>query len=187
MPFLFESPRIIARPFELHDESDLIEYQSNESVVRYIPWPKRSREQVHEALIKSMEATNFTENEDHLDFVWQLKETGKVIGQSNIGLVAKEHNHAEIGWVMNPAYSGQGYATEITDALITFAFATFDLHRISAYIDQRNAASIRVAERLGMRLEAHYKEDELFKGEWVSGNLYAVLKSEWKQKSPPEN
>jgi aminoglycoside 6'-N-acetyltransferase len=180
MQFSFESARIFARPFELSDEADLLEYQSDENVVRYIPWPKRTRDQVHEALIKSISSTKFTENEDHLDFVWQLKESGKVIGQSNIGLVAKEHHHAEIGWVVNPLYSNQGYATEVTKALITFAFQKFDLHRISAYIDQRNSASIRVAERLGMRLEANYKEDELFKGEWVSGNLYAVLKSEWK-------
>jgi RimJ/RimL family protein N-acetyltransferase len=81
---------------------------------------------------------------------------------------------------VNPSYSGQGYATEVTSALISYAFSTFDLHRISAYIDQRNQASIKVAERLGMRLEARYKEDEFFKGEWASGNLYAILKSEWK-------
>ena len=31
-----------------------------------------------------------------------------------------------------------------------------------------------------MRLEAEYKEDELFKGEWVNGSLYAILKLEWK-------
>ena len=180
MSFSFESERIIARPFELGDESDLFEYQSDERVVRYIPWPNRTRVQVHEALLKSMGATKFSENEDHLDFVWQLKESGKVIGQSNIGLVAKEHQHGEIGWVLNPAYSGQGYATEVTRALISYAFTTFELHRISAYIDQRNGASIKVAERLGMRLEASYKENELFKGEWVSGNLYAILNSEWK-------
>jgi aminoglycoside 6'-N-acetyltransferase len=176
----FESKRILARPFELSDEGDLFEYQSDENVVRYIPWPKRTRLQVHEALTKSMGASKFSENEDHLDFVWHLKESGKVIGQSNIGLVAKEHQHAEIGWVVNPSYSGQGYATEVTSALISYAFRTFDLHRISAYIDQRNQASIKVAERLGMRLEARYKEDEFFMGEWSSGNLYAILKSEWK-------
>lgn len=180
MPFSFKSERILARPFEFSDEADLFEYQSDGNVVRYIPWPIRTRDQVHEALVKSIASQKFTENEDHLDFVWQLKESGKVIGQSYIGLVAKEHHHAEIGWVINPQYSGQGYATEVTKELISFAFATFDLHRISAYIDQRNTASIKVAERLGMRLEAEYKEDELFKGEWVNGSLYAILKLEWK-------
>ena len=88
MPFSFKSERILARPFEFSDEADLFEYQSDGNVVRYIPWPIRTRDQVHEALVKSIASQKFTENEDHLDFVWQLKESGKVIGQSNIGLVA---------------------------------------------------------------------------------------------------
>ncbi len=43
----------------------------------------------------------------------------------------------------------------------------------------RNLASARVCERLGMRLEAHLREESWFKGEWGDLLVYAVLASEW--------
>jgi len=33
--------------------------------------------------------------------------------------------------------------------------------------------------RLGMRREAHLRENELFKGEWTDTVVYAVLRPEW--------
>ena len=109
-----------------------------------------------------------------------MKDGGKVIGQSNISIQSKEHSRAEIGWVVHPDYVGQGYATEATRALITYAFNTLKFHRLVAYIDQRNEASVKLAERLGMRHEASFMKDEFFKGEWTSAFLYAVLSEEWK-------
>jgi RimJ/RimL family protein N-acetyltransferase len=43
----------------------------------------------------------------------------------------------------------------------------------------RNAASARVLEKLGMRLEAHLVENEWVKGEWQSELVYAMLAREW--------
>jgi RimJ/RimL family protein N-acetyltransferase len=34
-------------------------------------------------------------------------------------------------------------------------------------------------ERLGMRREAHFVENEFVKGEWCDELVYAVLASEW--------
>jgi len=36
-----------------------------------------------------------------------------------------------------------------------------------------------VAQRLGMRKEAHHIRDDFFKGEWTDSLIYAILKSEW--------
>jgi len=35
-------------------------------------------------------------------------------------------------------------------------------------------------ERLGMRREAHFGEDELLKGEWTDSVVCAILESEWR-------
>ncbi|MCP2254937.1 hypothetical protein LY13_003709 [Prauserella aidingensis] len=42
-------------------------------------------------------------------------------------------------------------------------------------LDGRNAASARVLEKLGMRREAHLRENEYVKGEWTDEVVYAVL------------
>jgi RimJ/RimL family protein N-acetyltransferase len=43
MTFRIETERLILRPLALTDEDDLLEYQSHPEIVRYIPWPERTR------------------------------------------------------------------------------------------------------------------------------------------------
>jgi RimJ/RimL family protein N-acetyltransferase len=50
---------------------------------------------------------------------------------------------------------------------------------VIARVDARNAASARLATRLGMRQEAHLRENEWFKGEWTDEIDFAVLAQEW--------
>jgi RimJ/RimL family protein N-acetyltransferase len=49
-----------------------------------------------------------------------------------------------------------------------------------ARIDAENTASARLAERLGMRLEAHLVENEWYKGRWSDELDYAILAREWR-------
>ncbi|MFC9976492.1 GNAT family N-acetyltransferase [Spirillospora sp. NPDC127200] len=58
---------------------------------------------------------------------------------------------AEIVYSLEPARWGQGLAAEAARAVLGYAFEVVGLRRVTAEIDVRNAASIDVAERLGMR------------------------------------
>lgn len=55
----------------------------------------------------------------------------------------------EIGYVVGPAARGRGVATRTLRLLTDWGFAAFRLERIELWIDVTNAASERVAERLG--------------------------------------
>lgn len=176
---MIETSRLILRPFELSDHADMLEYQSNPEVVKYIPWPVRTPEQVQEALEKGMKDTNLEKQGDWVLLSIVLKDTKKVIGQLNMSIVSEKNKHAEFGYVLNPSYSGNGYVTEACKAFLTWAFKNHDLHRISAVVDQRNPKSRAVCERLGLRLEATHVEDDFFKGEWTSTWIFAILKREW--------
>jgi RimJ/RimL family protein N-acetyltransferase len=57
----------------------------------------------------------------------------------------------EVGWHLSRAGQGRGYATEASRLLLTIGFEHFDTERIIAPIIPTNAASQRVATRLGMR------------------------------------
>lgn len=165
---------------KLSDVDDLFEYQSHPEIVRYIPWPPRSVDQVTSAAEKTISTGKFTlqEDNDYIVLVWELKSSGKVIGQSNMGLVSKENKTSNIGWVTHQDFHRQGYAFEATKALLTYAFTNFDLHRVIADIDTRVPESAALAEKLGMRREAEFKDGEFFKGEWCDMWLYAILKAE---------
>jgi RimJ/RimL family protein N-acetyltransferase len=76
------------------------------------------------------------------------RETGETVGQ--VGL-----NHGplfpepELGWMLYDGHEGQGYATEAAAALRDWAFRARELPTLVSYVDPRNAASVRVALRLG--------------------------------------
>ena len=176
---MIETNRLILRPFKLSDHADMLEYQSNPEVVRYVPWPVRTAEQVQEALEKGLSCTKIENQGDSVLLSMELKESKKVIGQTNLSLVSEKNKYGEFGYVINPAYSGHGYVTEAAKALLTWAFANNDFHRIGAVMDQRNPKSRAVCERLGLRLEASSKEDDFFKGEWTDTWIFAILKREW--------
>jgi RimJ/RimL family protein N-acetyltransferase len=63
--------------------------------------------------------------------------------------------------------------------LLRLGFAGLGLHRIIGCCDARNLSSARLLERLGMRREAHFVHNEIFKGEWGDEFQYAMLDQEW--------
>ena len=183
---MIETDRLLLRPLLISDVDDLLEYQSHPEIVRYIPWPERTREQVIEALNKTIN-TGKSQLKDEGDFfvlAWEIKggpHAGKVIGQSNMSLRSTNDQLSDIGWVTHQDFQRKGYAFEATYALMEYAFKNFPLHRIVADIDTRNPESAAMAEKLGMRREGEYKDSEFFKGAWCSMWLYAILKSEFQK------
>jgi len=87
---------------------------------------------------------------------------------------------AELGWVLNPAFTGHGYATEAVRELLRHCFEDLGLHRVTANCFLENDASWRLMERLGMRRELHTRRESLHRsGRWLDGLGYAILDDEW--------
>ena len=87
----------------------------------------------------------------------------------------EDSRQAEVGFTLRPEFQGQGYATEAAGALLGYLFGARAKHRVSARCDPRNAASMAVLERLGMRREGHLVESTWAKGEWTDDVLFAIL------------
>jgi RimJ/RimL family protein N-acetyltransferase len=85
-----------------------------------------------------------------------------------------------LGYILDPATAGRGYATELASALLAVAFDELLLHRVTAGCFAANAASWRVMEKVGMRREQHGVQDS-WHAElgWVDGYTYAILAEEW--------
>ena len=87
---------------------------------------------------------------------------------------------AEIGYVFDPGYAGQGYATEAGQALLRIAFEGVGVRRVIAQCSADNQPSWRLIERLGMRREELSVKAELHRsGVWVDAMTYALLRDEW--------
>jgi RimJ/RimL family protein N-acetyltransferase len=93
---------------------------------------------------------------------------------------------AELGWTLDPAYAGHGYATEAVEALVRLCFERLGLRRVTANCFADNTASRRLMERVGMRLEVRTKQDSLHRsGQWLDGLGYALLADEWRARGHP--
>ena len=86
----------------------------------------------------------------------------------------------EIGWAISHAHQGKGYASEAGRALLACAFEALKAHRVIATCQPENIASWRVAEKLGLRREAHFRA-ALYRapGVWWDEYFYALLAEEY--------
>ncbi|NUR07582.1 MAG: GNAT family N-acetyltransferase [Nocardioidaceae bacterium] len=83
---------------------------------------------------------------------------------------------AELGWVLDPAYTGRGYATEAVRALLAHCFTDLGVRRVVATCFLANTTSWRLMERVGMRREGHAVADSLHRsGQWLDTVTYALL------------
>ena len=87
---------------------------------------------------------------------------------------------AELGWVLDPAFGGKGYATEAVRAVVGLCFGPLRLRRVMAGCFYDNEPSWRLMERLGMRREQHTVKESLHRTKgWLDGLTYALLAEEW--------
>jgi RimJ/RimL family protein N-acetyltransferase len=181
LPWTFDSPirteRLIIRPMAPGDVDDLYAYQSREDVHRYLLNDARSHEEVIEALDTYIAASRLADDHDFIQPAVELD--GRVIGQLFLSIVSVQNRGVEVGWVFNPEFHGNGYASEAAAALFDLVFDELGMHRIRAELDPLNEASIALCRRLGMREEAHYVKDLWLRGEWVDSGFYAILDEEW--------
>jgi RimJ/RimL family protein N-acetyltransferase len=171
--------RLLLRPLTAGDADALLAYRSRPDVCRYVPFEPMDHQMIGERLAKHWATTALTDEGQALTLGVELARTGELIGDVVLFWHSREHLGGEIGYVLNPGSAGQGYATEAARALLGLGFDELRLHRITARIDERNEASAKVARRLGMRQEARLVHNELFKGEWSTELVFAMLAAEW--------
>ncbi|WP_166347257.1 GNAT family N-acetyltransferase [Phytoactinopolyspora limicola] len=172
-----ETKRLVLRPFTTSDETDMFAFESREDVARYLYNEPRSPEDNTRELAARQTKTALRNQGDTL--IPAIELDGTVIGYTVLTWLSRQHQQGEFGYVLHPSYSGQGYATEAAVEMLRLGFERLKLHRIIGRCDARNTASQRVMERLGLRKEAHFVGNEIFKGAWGEELVYAMLAAEW--------
>jgi RimJ/RimL family protein N-acetyltransferase len=175
-----ETPRLLIRRFEAGDLPTLLAYRNDPDVARYQSWETMS-EQEGRSLIAEQRTEEPGAPMSWFQFAFALKSTGELIGDAMLH-VGGDTRLGEIGYTLATAHQKQGFAQEAMRAIIAYAFATLQLHRIHAVLDVRNTPSARLLERLGMRNEGHFLQNAWYKGEWCDEYVYAQLRAEWEQR-----
>ena len=162
--------RLLLRPFRESDYDDLYEFLSQLKDDEFEGYPGITYENGREHLKYRVGSDEF--------YAVQLRSSGKVIG--NIYCGNRDFEAKETGYIINAEYRGQGYAAEALSAVIRDAFRA-GAHRVYAECDPRNTASWKLLEKVGMRREAHFRQNIWFHRDesgapiWKDTYVYAIL------------
>ena len=173
--------RLLLRPVTAADVDALYAYRSIPEVCRYVPFEPMERALIESRLDSHWGTIELTAEGQALTLGVELAATGELVGDTVLFFHSQEHRSGEVGYMLNPAFGGHGYASEAVREMLRLGFEGLGLHRITARIDERNDASANLARRIGMRQEALLIENEWFKGEWTNELVFAMLAREFKR------
>ncbi len=176
--------RLLLRKIRLNDAPDMFEYSKDPEVTRYLLWDPHPNVEHTRNYIDYLQ--DRYRDGKYYDWAVILKSSGKMIGTCGFSSILPEHRSAEVGYVLNPAFRGQGIAGEALSAVLDFAFRKMALNRVEAKCVAENASSERVMQKVGMTFEGVARSALLVKGEFKNIKIYSMLRSEYvrfKQKS----
>ena len=157
--FPLRTERLLLREFTQDDFDDVHAYAIDPDVVRYMDWSPNTLEDTQAALDR-WDAAQARWPRPDVNLAIQHLADNRVIGSIRLG-------------VNDEATGDVGYS------LASAGFSLLGLHRIWAECDVRNAGSYGVMEKLGMRREAHFRQDKRARDGWRDSYLYAILAEEW--------
>tara|TARA_Y100001956_G_scaffold81710_1_gene100094 strand:- start:558 stop:1061 length:504 start_codon:yes stop_codon:yes gene_type:complete len=105
------------------------------------------------------------------------KTDGKFIG--TVCLRLEGDQQASIGCGLSREYQGSGLIQEAAYALVNYGFTELNVHRVYAETISLNRAAIRLCCSLGMKQEAHFRENRFFKDKWWDTVVMAMLRRDW--------
>lgn len=147
---LLETPRLQLRPFTEADVDDLARIHSDPAVARFLgagPPPDRA------ATWRTVATyLGHTVIRGYGPFAVIERSTGRLLGRSG-PWYPDGWPDLEVGWVIDPARWGEGFATEAGRASLDHCFSALGAAEVVSLIQPANAASVRVAEKLGARPE----------------------------------
>lgn len=113
-------------------------------------------------------------------YFWKVVsgETQEFIGIAGMTLSLNKFKLGEIYYKILPEKWGNGYATELSKALIKSGFEKFDLHKIEAGVATENIASVKVLEKCGMTREGVRRKILPIRGEWKDNYHYAIVEDD---------
>ena len=109
-------------------------------------------------------------------YIYEKGNPWRIIGTAAIrNIVRGSFMSATIGYKLLPEYTGKGYATQAVKRLTDEAITDEELHRIVAYVQPDNTASIRLLEKCGFEYEGIARDYAILKGRWHDHAIYARI------------
>jgi RimJ/RimL family protein N-acetyltransferase len=163
---LVETERLLLRPFTIDDLNPLAALWAKDDVVRFIGGTPLSREDTWRRTLAACGQWPIT---GFGYWMAKIKDGGRLVGQLGFADFKRDmepsiEDEPELGYVFDPSVHGQGIAFEACNAALVWADENLAARSYPAIISGENAASIRLAERLGFARVS----DATYRGETIA-------------------
>lgn len=165
------------------DASALFGYRSDPRISRYQGWQPRSVDDARHFIANAAAVVPDTPGGWYQRAI-RLRDSGELVGDLGLHFVADVERTVELGISMAPAWQGRGLASEALGEALRYVFDGLHKHRVFASVDPRNAACLKLLEKVGMRQEAHFRESLWLGDSWVDDVVFAMLDREWRSSRP---
>ena len=174
--FKLETERLILRDMQLEDEATFVAISQDAKYQRFYDESDCEPNKYRELTKLFIEQASEMPRKSY-QLAIEHKMTGQFIG--TICLRLEKDNQASVGTGLSREYQGSGLIREAAQALAQYGFSNLGVHRIYAETINQNRAAIRLCQALGMRKEAHFRENRYFRGQWWDTVVLAILRDEW--------
>jgi ribosomal-protein-alanine N-acetyltransferase len=114
--------------------------------------------------------------------VLAMDEDDRIIGRVALANVVRgPWQNATLGYWIDREAGRRGHASRAVRLALTYAFEHAGLHRVQPAIIPRNAASLRVAEKVGFRHEGRALRYLKINGVWEDHEIYALTAEDWQR------
>ncbi|HBL84969.1 MAG: hypothetical protein A2Y17_07020 [Clostridiales bacterium GWF2_38_85] len=174
---MLETDQLTLSKITVKNTDDMYEYASRSEVTKYLLW------EPHINLYETKGYIEFVQRKyrcgEFFDWGVNYKADNKFIGTIGFTTIDPDHEKAELGYVLSPAYWHMGLMSEAVKRVIEFAFYECGFNRLELKIMQGNANSMKLAEHLGFKFEGCLRDYMIVKGKPENICIYSLLKSEY--------
>lgn len=173
----FETARTIIRPHQLSDADAAYEVLRHPLVYRttYAIPKDFPRARVNWWISFQQSARK---NKTGFEFGVFEKSTGRYLGSCGIINVRRDLQSGVITYFIHPDFWGRGFATEAGACMLSFAFQSLSLMRVSGTCMSMNPASRRVMEKLGFFYEGTARCELMKDGVFIDVDHLALLRTD---------
>lgn len=180
LPTAIDGHRVLIRRLRPSDAEAYYQHVRDKEVVRWTleiphPYPRSEATRVVNRARREWNAGR------EYNFGVELNKNGELLGEVRLLNVDWEHECALLAYWLGKAHWRQGYKTEAARLAVRFGFESLGLHRIEAYVFDKNQASARVLEKSGLQLEGRFRQRFLRYGHRHDRLQYGILRQEYER------
>lgn len=153
---IFETSRLLVRNLVETDFEPFHEMQSDTVVMQYTTGKPFDEEENRSQLTSCIECYTKPGNEF---WVWAIQRKSDEQFVGTCAIVPSEDG-PEIGYRFLQRFFGNGYGQEVCDGMVRHGIEQMGLAKLIAYVDTRNAASIKILDRSVLEFISEVKDED---------------------------